>query len=148
VTAHFISVRLSFSATTRRDRERPVTLRATPGVIRSKSLVVCVEGGLAKGERFGRTTHEKQQARQSAARDAGDRMLRTKRLFVYRQRAFAERPCPRKLALAAEEGGEGIEARRDVGMRGAERLSPSLSVRAQRPRNCGAEAKPVPSPNG
>ena len=41
---------------------------------------------------------------------------------LYRQRAFIERPRPRKVALVAEQDGEVVEARRRVGMLGAERL--------------------------
>jgi hypothetical protein len=60
------------------------------------------ESGLAKSERFGRSTHEEQQAREIAARDTGSWMLGVERLFAYRQRALVKRPRTRKVALVPE----------------------------------------------
>ena len=49
-------------------------------------------------------------------------MIPSKNLVSYRQRALEERLRPSKVALVMKEIGEVIEARRRIGMLGAERL--------------------------
>src|SRR6266511_2838488 len=49
-------------------------------------------------------------------------MVRAGHFFMYRHRALKERPRPRKVALVVKQKGEVVEARRRVGMLGAEHL--------------------------
>ena len=73
-----------------------------PSVISSKSLVVSNESCLAERERFGRTTHEKPQAREIATREPGLWMPWAERPFGYGQRAIDKRPRPGKVTLVVE----------------------------------------------
>src|SRR5262245_51687036 len=50
------------------------------------------------------------------------RVAAAERLLAYRQRAFKERPRPRKVALVLKQPSEVVEARRRIEMLGAERL--------------------------
>src|SRR5262249_58778071 len=85
-----------------------------PGMVASENLVVSSESALAKSERFSRTTHEKQQAKQIGTCPIGIWMIRAECLFAYRERALIERPRPCKVALVLEQQGEVTEARRRV----------------------------------
>ena len=65
-------------------------------------------------------------------------MLGAERLLADRQRPLEERPRAREVALVLKQGGEVVEARRGLGMLGAERLlggSPARARTAAAPRH-------------
>ena len=80
-------------------------------------------------------------------------MLGAERLFAYRQRALVERPRRRKVALVLEQDGEVVEARRRIGMLGAEHLFAYCQCITNKRRGLGVSRAPVeiacpPGPKG
>jgi hypothetical protein len=93
-------------------------------------------------ERFSRRSGDEDWASQVAPHAIGGCMLGAERLLAYCQRAFQERPRPRKVALARKHGGEVVEARivAVAGCSGPNFASSIASARSQ--SGCAATYSP------
>src|SRR5262249_3725562 len=102
-----------------------------PGVVSSKSPVVCGERDFTEFERLGRLAAHEKQARQISPRNVRIRMCVTERLFAYRQCALEQRPRSREVALLLKEGGEVVEAYAVLGCSGPSAFSFIASARSK-----------------